>query len=153
MLKRERAGKLSKKHRNIVHRQQGCSSLTNKRITVIWFNKNEAVGRHWKGPMWPVVGWSGRGAVRQHTDITGVAQLCVWLRLPDQNTFLEKVLSLVPPHGQTGSEDSLNTLLACLDEKGLVAYYKVERWNTQIYQFSLHHPSGVVCIKALKQWI
>ena len=56
-------------------------------------------------------------AVDESTDITDVAQLCVWVRFPKENSFQEEMLSLLPLHGQTRGEDILNALLASFEEK------------------------------------
>lgn len=58
-------------------------------------------------------------AVDESTDVTDVAQLCVWVRFPKENSFREEMLCLLPLLGQTRGEDILNALLAFFDERKL----------------------------------
>lgn len=58
-------------------------------------------------------------AVDKSTDITDVAQLCVGVRFPKENSFRGEMLSLLPLHGQTRGEDTLKALSACFEEKHL----------------------------------
>lgn len=55
----------------------------------------------------------------ESTDITDVAQLCVGVRFPKENSFRGEMLSLLPLHGQTRGEDILKDLSACFEEKHL----------------------------------
>lgn len=48
-------------------------------------------------------------AVDESTDITDVAQLCVGMRFPKENSFRGE-MSLLPLHGQTRGEDILHVL-------------------------------------------
>ena len=57
--------------------------------------------------------------VDESTDVTDVAQLYVWVRIPKENSFREEMLSLLPLHGQTRDEDILNTLSVCFEETHL----------------------------------
>ena len=56
-------------------------------------------------------------AVGESIDVTDVAQLCVWLRFPKENSFGEEMLTALPTHGQTRGEDILNALQVCFEEK------------------------------------
>ncbi len=58
-------------------------------------------------------------AVDESTDLTDVAQLCVWVRFPKEQSFQEEMLCLLPLVGQTRGEDILNAFLAFFDEKKL----------------------------------
>lgn len=58
-------------------------------------------------------------AVDESTDITDVAQLCVGVRFPKENSFRGEMLSFLPLHGQTRGEDILKDLSACFEEKHL----------------------------------
>lgn len=49
-------------------------------------------------------------AVDESTDVTDVAQLCVWVRFPKENSFQEEMLCLLPLLGKTKGEDILNAL-------------------------------------------
>ncbi len=56
-------------------------------------------------------------AVDESTDLTDVAQLCVWVRFPKEKSFQEEMLCLLPLVRQTRGEDILNAFLAFFDEK------------------------------------
>ncbi len=58
-------------------------------------------------------------AVDESTDVTDVAQLCLWVRFPKENSFQEEMLCLLPLHGQTRGEDILNALLVFFEENHL----------------------------------
>lgn len=54
-------------------------------------------------------------AVDESTDVTGAAQLCVWLRFLKENSFQEEILCLVSFLAQTRGEDSLDSFLSFFD--------------------------------------
>lgn len=58
-------------------------------------------------------------AVDENTDVTDVAQLCVWVRFPKEDFFREVLLYLLPLHGQMRGEDILNSLLVFFEENHL----------------------------------
>lgn len=58
-------------------------------------------------------------AVDKSTDVTDIAQLCTWVRIPKINSFQEEMFCLLSLHGQTRGEDNLNALLVFLEENHL----------------------------------
>ena len=75
-------------------------------------------------------------AVDGSTDVTDVAQLCVWVRFPKENLFREEMLCLLPLLGQTRGEDIMNALLAFFYAKNLKRVFvrsskRVHRWGPQ----------------------
>ena len=58
-------------------------------------------------------------ALDESTDICDVAQLCVWVRFPKEDSFREELLCLLPLQGQTREEDIFAAVLAFFGDNNL----------------------------------